>query len=765
MSAYKRLLLLYDLAKPFHFVVSPILTASPQTILRVALPTPLRRFFDYLPLKDTSLQSYEPGMRVLAPFGKRSLVGIITEIASHSTIESSKLKPIKRLLDTEPTITHNILSLCLWAIQYYHHSPGEVFQNALPLALRNEDISALEFVTTWQTTTKGQLISYAQLSRAPKQAEALHVLRDHPNGLTQTVLSGLNIKPTALTALKGKGLAETHEQLNNYPNWAKESPLKEPPLQLNKEQQQATDTIIKKQDSVLTPFLLEGVTGSGKTEVYLQSIEQCLRKGKQALILVPEIGLTPQTMHRFQQRFNAPVLAIHSNLTANQRLNTWRQSKAGSAAIIIGTRSALFTPMLNPGIIIVDEEHDLSYKQQDGFRYSARDMAIVRAKIENIPVILGTATPSFESLHNAHNGRYQHLKLTRRAGGAKLPTFQIADLRKAKLNNGLCETLISSIKHELKHNNQILFFINRRGYSPVLMCHDCGWNANCVMCDARMTYHRQPAHLHCHHCDFQNRIPNHCPECNSTDLRAIGQGTERIDENLSTLFPKTRIIRIDRDTTRKKQALENQLKQVNSGHPCILIGTQMLAKGHHFPHVTLVVIADIDSGLFASDFRATEHTAQLILQVAGRAGREEKNGKVILQSHNPEHPVIQSLVHQNYNTFCKYAMPERKLTGLPPFGHIAILRAEATHANIALQFLESLVEQFNLNNTSTAEAWGPVPALMVRKAGRFRYQVMLRSSERIALHQAITALLPQIEALPNNRKVRWHLDIDPVHID
>jgi len=704
-------------------------------------------------------------MRVLIPFGKRRVVAVIIDVLSHTEVDANKLKSIIRVLDDEPALPNSILSLCKWAIQYYHHAPGEVLQNALPLALRNEDNSTKEIITAWKASAKGQLIDITTLARAKKQVDALTILREHPQGLTQPLLKGLNVNSSILKALKEKGLAEIQQQEAQYQPWTTENLLKETPLSLNQQQQLAVDAVLHSDTREFAAYLLDGITGSGKTEVYLQILEQVLRDGKQALILVPEIGLTPQTLKRFNQRFNVPIFALHSNLTANQRLAVWRQAKAGSAAIIIGTRSALFTPMKQPGVIIIDEEHDLSYKQQDGFRYSARDMAVVRAKLDNIPIVLGTATPSFESLFNVQQGRYQQLALTQRAGDAKLPSFHLADLRNAELTNGLSKPLISAMRHELSQGNQVLFFLNRRGYSPVLMCHDCGWNANCTMCDARMTYHRQPTHLHCHHCDFQTRIPRHCPDCNSTDLRAIGQGTERVDESLSELFPKTTIIRIDRDTTRRKDALENHLKQIHTGEPCILIGTQMLAKGHHFPNVTLVVISDIDSGLFASDFRATEHTAQLILQVAGRAGRAEKPGKVILQSHNPEHIVLQSLLHQNYKEFTQVALSERKLTGLPPFGYIAIFRAEAADANTAMQFMELLVTHFSLIAPPGVEAWGPVPALMTRKAGRFRYQVLLRGNNRTALHQAISTLIPQISNLPESRKVRWHVDVDPVQID
>jgi len=733
------------------------------TILKVAIPSPLRRVFDYLPPKNNPLQNYAPGMRVLVPFGKRRLIGIVTDIAGHSDVDVHKLRPIIKCLDSQPTLSPSLLKLCAWATAYYHHAPGDVFQHALPLALRSEKATVEERLILWKPSQKGLLIDPAKLGRARKQIEALTSLREHPEGLHQKIIANLGITTAVLRTLAEKGLAERHEEQHTHTRWNTDNLLSETALTLNEQQQQALDAI--NQTSTFSTFLLEGVTGSGKTEVYLQALESVLREGKQALILVPEIGLTPQTLSRFKQRFCAPVLALHSGLNNTERLEAWRRGNDGSAAIIIGTRSALFTPLLNPGMIIIDEEHDLSYKQQAGFRYSARDLAIVRAKLENIPVILGSATPALESLYNAESGRFKLLRITQRAGNAKQPAFFISDLRKAELKNGLCAKLIDAIRKELDNNNQVLFFLNRRGYAPVLMCHDCGWSSKCIKCDARMTYHRNPAHLHCHHCDFQSQITKSCPDCGSTDLRAIGQGTERIDEQLSELFPKNRIVRIDRDTTQRKDSLNQQLKIIHEGKPCILVGTQMLAKGHHFPHVTLVAISDTDSGLFASDFRATEHTAQLILQVAGRAGRAEKPGKVILQTHNPDHPVLQTLMEQRYDKFAKLALSERKLTGLPPYSHIALIRAEAPHPDTGRDFL-TLIQQFlETNAAQGVDAWGPVPALMLRKAGHYRHQLLLRSDERSPLHQSIDLLLNWLDAAPTNHKVRWSLDVDPVSLD
>ncbi len=734
-----------------------------DTIIRVAIPTPLRRLFDYLPPKGGSFEFIEPGSRVLVPFGKQKLVAVVVEVASSTELDPKLLKPVLRVLDQQAAITPSLFSLCQWAHRYYQHPPGDVFAHALPVALRKAETPLIPTVDIWTATHKGRLISLDQLSRAPKQQQALETLRNHPQGLSQSLINGLEIKSTTLRELAKKGLAECHEHPQPYPDWDKTQILAEPHLTLNEEQQNALQKL--QQHSGFHAFLLNGVTGSGKTEVYLQAIESVLQQGRQALVLVPEIGLTPQTLNRFKQRFRAPIVVLHSNLTDKERLDAWRQARHGSAAIVMGTRSALFTPMKDLGMIIIDEEHDPSYKQQEGFRYSARDLGIYRASIDNVPVILGSATPSLESLHNARQERFSMLRMWHRAGNAQAPSVRLVDLKHAPVKEGLTPDLEKAIKATLQNQQQVLMFLNRRGYAPVLMCHDCGWHAQCRRCDARMTYHKSPPHLHCHHCDHQTGIPRHCPECNGTDLRSIGQGTERLEDTLDALFPKASVIRIDRDTTSRKHALANHLKYVQSGKPCILVGTQMLAKGHHFPKVTLVAIMDIDAGLFASDFRAPEHTAQLIEQVAGRAGRADHPGKVIIQTHHPDHPMLETLLFKGYNAFADMALTERKLIGLPPYGYLALLRAEATRVELPQEFLNSLNGQFQQQMSPDLEIWGPVPTLMQRKAGRHRFQLVVKSPSRPLLQHQLQRLVAMAEAHPLAKKVKWHLDVDPLYLE
>ena len=739
------------------------LNSNNPLIIRVAVPTPLRKTFDYLPPKGSSLVELVPGMRVEVPFGRQKLVGIVIATGNTSNFEIKALKPIGKILDSEPSLTDEILKLCLWASQYYQHPLGDVLAHAIPVALRKSETPLTPNTEHWMTTRKGELIDLKQLSRAPKQLNALQVLREHPKGLSQKFINNLGINSPLLRELSKKGLAERHDRPIIYPPWDKSKISAEPGLSLNEEQQLAVTQINNQTE--FTPFLLNGVTGSGKTEVYLQAITHQLNQGKQVLILVPEIGLTPQTLNRFKQRFLAPIVLLHSNLTDNERLEAWRQAKAGSAAIVMGTRSALFTPMQKLGLIVIDEEHDQSYKQQDGFRYSARDLAIYRAKQLNIPVVLGSATPSLESLLNCRQNRYTMLRMWHRAGDAQPPRVVLQDLRHSTLKDGLTPELEKAVTHTLKNGQQALLFLNRRGYAPVLMCHDCGWYAQCQRCDARMTYHRSPPHLHCHHCDKQTGIPKHCPDCNSSDIRSIGVGTERLEDNLQSHFPKATVIRIDRDTTSRKHALATHLKHVQTGKPCILVGTQMLAKGHHFPKVTLVAIMDVDAGLFASDFRATEHTAQLIEQVSGRAGRGDQPGKVIIQTHHPEHPLLETLLYKGYNAFAEMALAERKIIGLPPYGFLALIRAEATKPELPLSFLQQLSETFEQSRPPGIEVWGPVPTLMQRKAGRHRFQLVIKSESRPVLQHQLTKLVELAESNALSKRVKWHLDVDPLYLE
>jgi primosomal protein N' (replication factor Y) len=509
------------------------------------------------------------------------------------------------------------------------------------------------------------------------------------------------------------------------------------------------------------PYLLFGVTGSGKTEVYLQVIEKVLKKKKQALVLVPEIGLTPQIVERFQKRFPVSIAVLHSGLTDKERHNAWLQALNGDAQIIIGTRSAIFTPLKNPGIIILDEEHDVSFKQQEGFRYSARDLGLVRAQYENIPIILGSATPSFESLHNVELKRYQLLELPERAGSAVHPKFHLIDLRNQTTQHGLSILLIDQIKKHLSQNNQVLIFLNRRGFSPTLICHQCGWISQCKRCDARMTLHQQPFQLQCHHCGSIRAVDKTCGDCKESHLYPLGAGTERVEESLQEHFPKIPIIRIDRDTTRKKGSLENKLLEVHTGEPCILVGTQMLAKGHHFSEVTLAVILNADAGLFSTDFRGMEKTAQLILQVAGRAGRVEKPGEVILQTYHPEHDLLKLLLDKGYFAFSLHAREERQKAGFPPYQFLALIRAEAINIESSMEFLKEIKD---ILRNQGIKLLGPIPAVMQKKAGKHRAQLLLQSSHRKQLKMTLDFLVEHLSELKNKQRVRWSIDVDPLEM-
>jgi primosomal protein N' (replication factor Y) len=530
---------------------------------------------------------------------------------------------------------------------------------------------------------------------------------------------------------------------------------------LSPEQHHAVDTVRQVGDRYAC-FLLEGVTGSGKTEVYLQLIAPLVAAGRQTLVLVPEIGLTPQLVERFRTRLGLEICVLHSGLSETQRLQAWRRAAGGQARLILGTRSAIFTPLRHPGLIIVDEEHDGSFKQQDGLRYSARDLAVWRGHTLNVPVVLGSATPSLESLYNVEQGRYRHLTLPQRAGNAQPPQVRLLDLRGRTMYGLLSDALVDAIGRHLRDGGQILVFLNRRGYAPVLLCHACGWVAECRRCDARMTVHRGHGQLRCHHCGSQRPVEHYCPACGSSELLGIGEGTERVEQALKEQFPDQRVLRIDRDTTRRKGALEQALEAAQSGEARILLGTQMLAKGHHFPGITLVAILDADQGLFSTDFRASERMAQLIIQVAGRAGRADRRGEVLVQTHHPDHPLLLQLVEKGYPAFAVTALEERRETLLPPYASMALLRAEAADPQHPRAFLEQARALAGTLREDTVQLWGPVSAPMERRAGRYRAQLLLQTAQRGALQRLLGLWVPQLDGLKTARRVRWSIDVDPV---
>jgi primosomal protein N' (replication factor Y) len=733
--------------------------SPPDSFCRLAVPSPLRRSFDYLPPENS--QDLQPGIRLRVSFGRSTTVAVLMEQTSHSVLEKNRLKNIQEVLDREPLFSPPLMALLEWASAYYQHPIGEVVSNALPAMLRQGKPAEAKGEEQWSLTTAGQELDPASLTRAPRQSALLKLLNQHPEGLLAREIDVIQQKwRPVMRQLQEKGWV-CKASRSCLPVPAETAPTTSSP-ELNPDQQAAVSAISDRLDD-FSVFLLDGVTGSGKTEVYLSVIKEVIASGKQALVLVPEIGLTPQLVSRFKQRFAVPIAVLHSGLSDSERLCAWLMAKQGEAPIIIGTRSAVFTPLDRPGVIILDEEHDLSFKQQEGFRYSARDVAVKRGQLEQVPVVLGSATPSLESLENVNQQRYRSLLLPERAGTANHPDIGVIDVRKQPMADGLSSALINAMRRHLERGGQVLLFLNRRGYAPVLLCHDCGWVSKCKRCDAHMTlfYLNGVARLRCHHCGAERPADHECPDCQSLELRPVGTGTERLEQALKSQFPDIGIARIDRDTTRRKGAMQSLLDSVHDGSNRILVGTQMLAKGHHFPDVTLVGLVDIDQGLFSADFRATERMAQLIVQVAGRAGRAERAGQVLIQTHHPDHPLLHVLLDEGYPAFARAALDERRQAQLPPYNYFALLRAEASDGNLPMQFLEQARGLAEAMGMSNVQLLGPIPAPMEKRAGRIRAQLLLQSESRAALHNLLNPWLQQLESSKSGRKVRWSIDVDP----
>jgi primosomal protein N' (replication factor Y) len=730
-------------------------------IIRVALDTPLRRTFDYL--RDADSPAGMAGQRVRVPFGRREKIGFIVSIENQSEIDNAKLKRISSYIDHQPTFDPALLTLLRWAADYYHHPLGEVIATALPKLLR-EGAPLQERSFVWAITTAGRrALEAGEGKRAPQQRALLERLARDEAGVPEDELADWPRWRDHARSLREREWAERRER---------EHASALPPVQPDglatgvpeptPDQQAALDTIIASGDTGYRAWLLQGITGSGKTEVYLRLAERQLRAGRRVLILVPEIGLTPQLVGRFAKRFaGIPLAVLHSGLTDTQRLEAWRRSHDGSARLVLGTRSAVFAPIPDLGMIVVDEEHDASFKQQEGgFRYSARDLALVRAQQLDIPIVLGSATPSLESLHNVTLGRFHHLSLPRRAGNAQPPTLKLIDLRAEHVHAGLSTTAATTIEKHLADQGQVLVYINRRGYAPTLACTACGWVAPCLSCDARLTVYRHAARLRCHHCGADRELPRQCPQCGYA-VKTVGQGTERIEESLAETFQGIGIARLDRDVVRRQDELEAVVSRITSGDARILVGTQMIAKGHDFPDVTLVVVLNADQGLFSTDFRAAERLAQTIVQVAGRAGRGDRRGEVLIQTEYPEHPLLRGLLEGGYEAFASAALAERESAAWPPFARLAALRASALQADWATDFLAAARRAAPKANVRLL---GPAPAAMAKRAGRFHAQLLIESGERAALHRFLDRWVPAVEALPEVRRVRWALDVDPLEL-
>ncbi|ORU93450.1 MAG: primosomal protein N' [Cycloclasticus sp. symbiont of Poecilosclerida sp. N] len=753
--------------------------------LNIAVDTPLHIVFDYLPLAQSEPSDYAPGQRVIVPFGRQQKTGVILGLSSETSLSKKQLKPIAQHLDKDPLLCEQDITLYKWASDYYHHPIGEVFSQVLPKQVRAGKPLCIEMQKLYAVSAVGHEVEESSLKRSPRQLALLQLIKSADKPTDKSLFDHLEWDWRGpLKKLTEKAWV-TVSQEQALPCHKASAPNFQP----NPEQQAAIDAIIQSQGSFQT-FLLDGITGSGKTEVYLQLIQRLIAEGKQVLILLPEITLTPQLANRFKQRLAAQMVISHSKLNDSRRAQAWLRLKEGFANILLGTRSAVFTPMKNPGMIILDEEHDTSFKQQQGFRYSARDVAIMRARNYKIPIVLGTATPSLESLHNVQQGRFTHLVLPKRTAGAVQPSIKLIDCKNQRLDNHLSDNLIKAITKTLGRGEQVILFVNRRGFAPVLMCHSCGWVCQCLRCDSRMVIHKN-TYLHspstsltrghygskqkastsvasgllrCHHCGAERRVPANCPDCQQAELFPLGIGTERIEETLSAHFPNIPITRIDRDSTQRKDAMQAVIDKVHEGGAQILVGTQMLAKGHHFPNVTLVGMVDIDAGLFSCDFRASERTSQLITQVAGRAGREKKKGLVLIQTHHPQHPLLTTLISHGYESFAKDALKEREQAQLPPYHYHALLRVNAMDEQAVLSFLNKVKQLISTIDTRQVNILGPVPAPMLKRAGRFRYQLLIEASQRKTRHHFLKTLLPAVEKLKLARKTRWSIDIDPVDL-
>ena len=724
--------------------------------VRVAVIAPVHGLFDYRLDDDTSAM---PGCRVRVPFGRRRLIAIVVECPATIDFADERLRTVEVVLDAQPLLAAADIDFLRWVAGYYHHPVGEVIATALPLRLRKHDDASLPGESGWRLTEAGAARAPGPPGRAPRQADVLRWL--HARAGHQATGSELR------AALPG--CAPTVRALQRH-GWvvAVELPPRQDAQvhadfpQLNAEQAAALAALQSQSGFAVT--LLDGVTGSGKTEVYLRAAAAVVARGRSVLLLVPEISLTPQLHARCRERLGDTVRVLHSGMSDGEREQVWHRMRLGLSRVLLGTRSAVFAPLPDLGLIVVDEEHDPSYKQTEGFRYSARDMAVVRGQRADCAVLLGTATPSLESLRHALDGRYRHLHLRRRAGGARRPRVALVDVRDQPLQCGVGDTLLARVGDVLGRGEQVMLFLNRRGFAPVLSCFSCGWLSDCPRCDARQTLHRASHLLWCHHCGAQRRVPKVCPECGAAELHPLGQGTEQLEGFLATRFADVPLIRVDRDATARRGSLERQLERLHASDAALLVGTQMLAKGHHFPRVTLVGVLDADGGLFSADFRAAERMAQLLVQVAGRAGRGERPGTVLIQTRYPDHPLLHTLARDGYDAFARQALAERAAASMPPYSHQALLRADATRLEDALAFVEAAATVAHAQRVAGVDLWGPVPAPMTRRAGRHRVHLLLQAGQREPLHRQLRALVKDLGALPQARRVRWSVDVDPIDL-
>ena len=722
-----------------------------KTIWRMVIDTPLDKLWDYLPYGVDGVNNYHLGQRFLVPFGRRKVVAILWDVVTDSEVPFEKLKSPIESLDAMSLLDELWRKQCQWMADYYHVAVAVIVMTFLPRLLKQPRHSH-DFITSYyELTDSGRAIM--PLRRAPKQNQLLdYVLQKNCVDKVELLSSGYSSTLVKKTLDQG------------YVVCKKKTPSYDMQVELLGELSEQQHAVVNQiQDTVgFQTFLLYGVTGSGKTEVYYRLVERVIKNNGQVLVLIPEISLSDQTVRRFEQRFGGAVVSYHSGLTEKARVISWMMAQSGQARIVIGTRSAIMCAMPRLQCIIVDEEHDHSYKQFSGLRYSARDCAIRRGQLHNIPVILGSATPSLESYYNAITKRYHLLELTERWGKVCLPQMHVMDMNMYNYYQIMHSDVQKVVKQQLESGFQVLFFLNRRGFANQCVCNECGWHAECEACDIYPTVHFKPRCLYCHHCGKRYPLPTQCPSCNSKNIDYTGLGTERVAEILQDYFPNQKILRVDRDSVAKKGALQDAIQIIRNNQVQLIVATQMLAKGHHFPGLNTVVVVDIDAAFHSSDFRALEKTAQLLIQVAGRAGRESV-GHVFIQTRQPHNPLLQSLLQQPYDDFARVLLQERRVAQLPPYSYWALWHAESKQAAVALGVLHKICSAVK-KNTDSAVLLGPMPALITRKAGYFRSQLIIQMSDRVELHKLIQYLHFYLSQQQLPRSVNVFLDIDPLEI-
>lgn len=734
------------------------MSSADSRVLKVALDVPLDTLFDYL----DGGSGAAVGQRVIVSFGPRKQVGIVAAISDSSDLPLEKLKPILQAFTDEPPLDAELFRLVKFCADYYQYPFGQALLSVLPVRLRQTEPAQARRQLGYSLTGLGKEAGLEAIPRRSVVQRRIYAALQAQGELGDSALAELSASwRKAVGMLMESGWVQAREILAGLAPRAQAVPAPD----LNQAQSHAVQAILHDHQQFM-PWLLHGITGSGKTEVYIRLLQEMLEKTEgQVLVLVPEINLTPQLEARFRSRLpQYSLVSLHSNLGESERMQNWRLAQSGQARIVIGTRLAVFTPLPQLRLLIIDEEHDASYKQQDSMRYHARDVALVRARYLGIPIVLGSATPALESWYNALTKKYSLLTLEERAVMAsRLPEVRCIDTTRVELQDGLAPQLIEAMRERLERGEQSLLFINRRGYSPVLLCSACHWIAPCPRCSARLVVHLRRGRLSCHHCGHEEKMMRQCPSCGNADLRPTGHGTQRLENILATIFPQARILRVDRDSMRSKHALTDMMNAVHACDIDILVGTQMLAKGHDFPNLTLVGVIDTDSALFSPDFRAAERLFAQLMQVAGRAGRADKPGEVLIQTTFPEHPLFHALREQDYAVYADALLKERQQTQFPPCSHMALLKVEATQYSLVEGFLEEAAKSARaLDSSGEVMVYDPLRPQMERLKGMERGHLLLQAENRQALQRLLRAWTSQLRSSPSGSKVRWALDVDPL---